>query len=373
MNATASPPHALKSAAAGFSLIEIMVALVLGLISTVAVMQLFLASEGQKRTITGGGDAQTNGALALYSLQRDITESGYGASAYRLLGCNVLLRAGLNLSAIAPVTINHASIPAGDANTDTLLIVVGNGNGPPEGDRIQSPSESSPIYTVQTPTAFAKDDWVIAMPPHRPTPCNLELDKVNGVSPPAVSVITWWAAMTNGTLFNLGQTPSVLAYAVRGANLTLCDYMVNDCHDGAKKGDSTVWVPIVNDIVSLRAQYGRDDSASMAMDGNVDVYDRCVATPSAVAVATAQCPSPPDASTVQCGWARVSAVRIAVVARSGQYERAEVTAAAPDWSGKASTPIDLTNRADWKHYRYKVFQTVVPIRNIAWLGVQPGC
>ena len=58
-----------------------------------------------------------------------------------------------------------------------------------------------------------------------------------------------------------------------------------------------------------------------------------------------------------------------------------MTTAAPTWAatnagspvGSASTPILLTANANWQNYRYKVFQTIVPIRNIAWLGVQAGC
>ncbi len=124
MTITASPALPYRDTSAGFSLIEILVALTIGMISTLAIMQLFTLSEGQKRSISGGGDAQTNGALALFSLQRDIRQAGYGASALNLLGCNLLLRAGVTLNAMAPVTINHADIPAGDANTDTLLVIV---------------------------------------------------------------------------------------------------------------------------------------------------------------------------------------------------------------------------------------------------------
>jgi hypothetical protein len=77
-------------------------------------------------------------------------------------------------------------------------------------------------------------------------------------------------------------------------------------------------------------------------------------------------------------------------ARSGQYEKDEVTATAPIWNvgsdvavsyvdapGNAATvcaagasncelPLTLSHLNSWKHYRYKVFDTVIPLRNILW-------
>jgi type IV pilus assembly protein PilW len=63
---------------AGFSLIELMVGLVIGLIATVVIMQTFASFEGTKRSTTGVADAQTNGSIALYSIQRELQSAGYG-------------------------------------------------------------------------------------------------------------------------------------------------------------------------------------------------------------------------------------------------------------------------------------------------------
>ena len=56
----------------GFTLVELMVGLALALITTVIVAQVMWAAEGNRRTTTQGSDAQVNGALALYTLQRDL-------------------------------------------------------------------------------------------------------------------------------------------------------------------------------------------------------------------------------------------------------------------------------------------------------------
>ncbi len=338
----------------GFSLIELMVGLVIGMATILVIMQVFTLSEGSRRTGVGGDDAQTSGAIALSSLQRDIRQGGYGLSRFRLIGCNLLLPAGWTVAAMAPVTINPPDIPAGDADTDTVRVAYGNSaSASPDGVRI-SAQPGTPVYVVSTVPAFARTDQVIAVAPTRPTPCNLTLEPVvldTAANP--VTVGSGVAGVTGGLLFNLGPRPQILAYAVRGGNLTVCDYWVHDCSAAADTTNPAVWTPIGSRVVSLRAQYGRDTTAA-PMDAIVDVFDQ--ATPNTA-----------------CGWARVFALRVVLVARSAQFDKAVVTRSAPTWSGSAAQPVTLSGIADWQHYRYKSYETTVPLRNMVWQGAQPGC
>jgi type IV pilus assembly protein PilW len=79
---------------------------------------------------------------------------------------------------------------------------------------------------------------------------------------------------------------------------------------------------------------------------------------------------------------RIKAVRIAVVARNGLLEKTNVDgstvcssldSAAPtgicSWAGTAESPapaIDLSNDANWQQYRYRVYETIIPLRNMIW-------
>jgi type IV pilus assembly protein PilW len=63
----------------GFSLVELMVGLVIGLLATLAVMQTLSSFEGNKRSTVGTTDAQTNGNIALYLVQRELQFAGYGS------------------------------------------------------------------------------------------------------------------------------------------------------------------------------------------------------------------------------------------------------------------------------------------------------
>ena len=122
-------------------------------------------------------------------------------------------------------------------------------------------------------------------------------------------------------------------------------------------------------IVLLKALYGRDSDN----DGVVDTYD--TTTP-----------------VTNADWQKVMAVRVVMVARSGQREKrrghrrgAEHGTSAPTWRSSyvavpggarprsapqalraASCRCTVSHLNDWKHYRYKVFDTAVPLRNMLW-------
>ena len=113
-------------------------------------------------------------------------------------------------------------------------------------------------------------------------------------------------------------------------------------------------------VATLQAMYGKDTNN----DGTVDTYDNV--TP-----------------TTNAGWLQVLAVRIAIVARSTQYEKEVVTLGNPLWDlGSTGTigpetttcpngttrciALRVNTIPGWDHYRYKVYETIVPLRNVLW-------
>ncbi len=367
---------------AGFTIVEIMVGMVIGMFGIIVMMQVFSLTEEQKRATTTGSDAVGNGSIIMHVLQRDIQQAGYSFSDSRILGCNLTIRTGVTINALAPVTINHASIPPGDAGTDTLMVIYGDASDGVQGDGITGTSAAANSYPVQTPTSFVANDNVVAVPTPAAVTCAPTMARVlsNGVAGnPNVTMASTVVSMptSGGVLFNLGQSPNALVYAVRNGNLTLCRFInINratgtdsgsNCADASLTSDATVWVPVANNIVSLRAEYGHDVSAVVTVQSPVTGY-----LPMAV-VNTFDQATPVGA----CALSRTSAVRLVLVARAGQFEKTAVTTAAPTWAGSATsptpTPIDLSANADWQNYRYKVFQNFVTMRNASWMGVDIGC
>lgn len=369
------PLHARVRAArsqAGFSMVEILVGLVIAMVGVAIMMEVLLTSEQRTRTTTGGNEALTSGAVMMHLMQRDLLQAGFGINAQRLLatGCSVELRTGIVVP-LAPVVINPRRpdaptvpgapppllLPAGDPNTDTLLVFYGSDNGQPEGHEVLDTSGGT--YAVRAGNSFRISDYVVAAP----TLCNSSVRLAQVVQPPTATRVTvdvFNAAAT--ALYNMGPQPRVVAYAVRNGALTSCDFMLADCRNPGAQ-----WTAVAADIVSLRAQYGHDTAPAGGADG-VDKWDQ-------------------DTPTDACGWTRTTAVRLVLVARSSQYESQiddatkqrvcePVTPAPRAWSGSEAapgnvvTPIDLSANPDWQCYRYRQFETVAPSRNIVWMRPQ---
>src|SRR5260221_12447319 len=74
----------------GFSMVELLVAMLIGLIGMIIIFQVFEVSEGIKRSTTSGGDAQQNAVIALYTMERDFKNAGMGFNDTTFAGCNIV-------------------------------------------------------------------------------------------------------------------------------------------------------------------------------------------------------------------------------------------------------------------------------------------
>lgn len=349
-------------AQAGFTMVEILIGLVIAMIGVAIMMEVLLTSEQRTRTTTSGNEALSSGAVMLHLMQRDLVQAGYGINAPRLLaGCTLVTPKGAAVP-LAPVVINPptAIVPAGDPHTDTLLVFYGNDDGQPEGHTIFGKSGST--YAVRAASSFAENDYVVAAP--AACTASLTLAKVRKVDESGVEVDQFQANAT--AVYNMGGAPRIVAYAVRNGSLTSCDFMASDC----RVNNAANWTAVGANITSLRAQYGRDTAAAGSADSSVDTWDQA---------------TPTDA----CGWARATAVRFVLVARSNQYEShvdritgqrvCEPVARLDNWSGHDTAPVNLSRNpdgspsSDWQCYRYRSFETVAPSRNIVWMRTQAAC
>ena len=294
----------------GFTLIELMVGLVLGLLTLLVITQVLLFAEGKRRTLTMGSDAQVNGALALFAIQRDIQMAGYGAVASPdALGCPVKGQydaGGLPVSfTLAPVVIDVGVNGA----PDTVKVLQGQTPGVSVPMLLtENHLQGSAFFIVKSSFGVTAGDLMIAVPPLQSatswcTLFNVTNDAgsiLTAIGPTRVPMGTGiggkWnqaavapdAGYTAGSyLLNMGSLIS-RTYAINGLyNLTLGELSPTD---------GTVQTQeLYPQIVSLKAMYGKDTDA----DSAVDTYDTTTPATSA-------------------DWQKVLSIRIAVVARSNQ-------------------------------------------------------
>lgn len=350
----------------GFSLVEIMVGMVIGLISTIIVMQVFAMFEGQKRTTTGGSDAQTNGGVALYTIERDLRMAGYGFS--ETTGCTLGRSFGgvaLPAMTLAPVVITNGvgglpdSIAILASNKSSWSVPVRN---------ISNHSQASDHFDTNAVVGIAQGDLMIAYESiGGVSTCTLfQVDNANPVVNPINHTAGSWNGntaifpanySTSASLINLGSM-MVHTYSLdANSSLVFDDYL-----SASNTINSQVLSP---DVVSIQAEYGFDTRAGVQTDARVDTW-----SPTMIDADTGGTVG--DTGDIQ----RIYAVRFAVVVRSGLREKADpatgvcnITTVAPAWAGSnaaTSADIDLTADADWMCYRYKTFETLVPLRNMLW-------
>ena len=92
----------------GFSMVELLVAMAISLIGMIIIFQVFEVSEGIKRTTTSGGDAQQNGAIALFTLEHELRNAGMGIYSTQDPPCNIV---GFDSGAIIPRVNPDATKP----------------------------------------------------------------------------------------------------------------------------------------------------------------------------------------------------------------------------------------------------------------------
>jgi type IV pilus assembly protein PilW len=430
----------------GFSMVELMVAMLIGLLGMIIIFQVFEVSEGIKRTTTSGGDAQQNGAVALYVVEHDLRNAGMGFNDAAYAGCNILAfdskRTTPNFTlSLAPALICAPGSTApggmcpgtGTAGTTPDQLTVFYGSQPLIGGStlITAPvaGPGTAIVSVKNAYGYAPGDLIVLLEPASGKNCSLmEATQVgdagasNAVYHVAGATYSGQTARFNragglgvgyavdsinnnanttrvynlGNLYQPASGPNVPVhntYAIdAGNNLTVTSaFLIDDATGRAPRLSAAA-----DNIVHLRAVYGLDDGVN---DGNVTfggtfvkgdgLVDRWVTA--ATFNALPLVPTSP--------WQSLVAVRLAIVARSALAEKPSgsdgtqcdattdgsesSTPPPPDrrprWSDvappggpgvlidvSASGDPDPTSPAYWKCYRYRVFETTVPLRNWIW-------
>lgn len=385
----------------GFSLVEILVGMVIGLLGIIIITQIFALAEGQKRTTTSGADAQTNGNIALYSIERDVRQAGYGLN-LSALGCSTktslagvmttrleqalppnpqLVYADGNAYTngdlvLAPVIIvDGGTNAAGDALPDTLRTLYSTNaiSSLPQtlqANHAQAATLATVGSTFNMPGNPGPQDMVVFFE----TGKNCALAQATGAPPSATTFNHDGTSQWNNSAIFPGAGYGTGASVFDLGSMTFRRYNIDQVNNNLRFSEVTTngsaTIVSAGEIVNLQAQYGKDNGVNngtvpagpyVAGDGKVDSWDS--ATPGLV---------PPAGAGTNAQWQQIIAVRIAILARSGQYEKPDpvlgctATTVAPSWSGGTMAVPPFPNAGLPSCYRYKVFETVVPLRNVIW-------
>ena len=338
--------------ARGLTLVELMVALVIGLLISLAAAlnaQQFLASQRQS---VGVGGASMNAISALAAIKNDIANGGLG-----FMGDSTVLCTTLNFSQGAAVVSDGANFAPVQAarvgDNDVLDIVYGNQVAAGAAVNLALSSDGT-AANLRTLLPVAIDQIVLLSPPTSATPCLLR-SVTASVAPTADArqVVTFGAA---GNLNQVAfTTSSVLPadsratlfgtlqwnrYSVVGGNLVVTRVLT---------GESAI---LVRNVIGFRVEYGI--SAAAANSSTLEDW---------------QAPGT-FGSVTSANIRRVRALRVGIVVRSPQREKVntngdcEASAEKPSLFGVAK--VIQPDVADWPCYRYRSTIIVAPMRNIIY-------
>jgi type IV pilus assembly protein PilW len=362
----------------GFTLIEVMVGLVIGMLGTLIVAQAFTNNEARKRATTSGADAQANGGIALYMLERDAKAAGWGMAAggnsYATCAkvfayCDKKADCGGADGAITDLSFAPTLIKDGGKGPDTLTIQYFadpnlSSSLPPgvTSIRRKMPQPSAEL-DVANPTVCEAGD--LAMVSQGGNCTLMQITQVQSEAgklqhnPGANGTYNPSADFLNGSdwpKYPAGASVACFKPA-NGGPIFRKVYSINTAAKQLERSDNSQNPAVVNevvmaDVVDLQAEYGVAPAKSQTVDTWVSAK-----------TAPWDNPAPGD-------WARVKAIRVAVVTRAGQYERpASASAGCTATKALAASwhTFDTSNYpADWGCYRYRVFETVIPLRNVIW-------
>ena len=389
---------------AGVTLVEMMVALVIGMVLSIAVMMVLSTFEGRRRTLGSTADLDQSGALAMFQLDRWIRSAGtglgqgsgfaYGCTLYAAKSGHQILPATGPLPApfasvdpgssgvfrLAPVLILPGqTTPAVSGQASDVLVVMSAGNDASQVPSALSAPPSADHLATANLTEFSPGDLLLVADHHQ--------SPSGGAANCMVSQASTSLATTGtGTTLPLGGSDSIYhAESIGDAAITSLtdDPVAFDL--GAPTASGTSQPPAFqligvgdNDtlygydllqvsgdgvqaqaegVFEMHAVYGIDSTGSA--DNKIDQW---VGAGASSAYSVAALSDGSDAAMARLK--NIRAVRVALILRTSLPERDAVTSNAltlfADLSGLA---ITRTLTPAEQHFRYRVVETTIPIRN----------
>ena len=339
--------------ARGASLIDVLVGVAISLVAIVIFHQVFLAFDAVRRNVAGTADVQSGGAFALSLLAAQIGNAGAGlANAARWL--DTCPGSADVATTLRPIDVLITD--GGGADRPDSLVVrqsFATTIGTPAAFASAAPAGAD--FHVESPDGFAAGDRIAAI--SRTGTC--VVTQVTAVGAPSAGIVdivhlpVVVDLPSTTVLLNLGPAnqPATARYDVARGTLRSTDL-----------GNGDAPVPLVSNILNVKFQYGIDSDG----DGGFDTW---VAAEASGAWAPSKLLAAPRATLE-----RIKAVRVGVIVRSehpdraltGEYRWVLFDCASAD---KAACPGRLEGTiaaSPSGGYRYRVHETVVPLRNVIW-------
>lgn len=387
----------------GFTLIELLVGMVVALLASLAIFQIFNTSEAFKRSTTAGSDALQNGVYAQFMLGRSLAMGGSGISQLpNVWGCSLRLfrdstqvvgsssaydsfgapfqsafKTGLAGRSYA-LPIAPTLILDGGSSADTLLVMSGQHasigyyltpNAQPASDTVSFNGATGINATCSTTTSSTncvtpQQDLLLAVDQDSgagSTTCDVA--QAMSVSAGVVSLTGTSSAShshTGGSAFNGYSKSTLIAnlgpLPVSSGSVKTTSGPAFTAY-GIDSGNNLVELNLItgeqrtlaDNIVSIKAIYGVSADSTASHVGSWVSAGASGWTADSITSTRIQ---------------TLRAVRLAVVARNALKEKTQVTASSLTLFADTAVSKTLNIAASERYYRYKVYDLIIPLRNM---------
>lgn len=378
-----SRPRLRRHAVRGFSLIELLVAVVIGMVLTLAITGMMIRSEGGRRAVTSTSDVATNAAYVAYVLDRTLRSagSGYSQSADIAFGCRILAsRSGTQVLPrttafpapfgsvpqnvrLAPVVV-HAG--AGSGGSDIIAVASGSSGLGELPMRVLPGSITGTTVNIPSTVGIRAGDLVMVLQDTN----NCMLQQVaTGFTGGATQMVTLGGNFAANTINSINlssmgsSSPAQLAVLGNIAGnqpqfqlLGLDDLNNLVAYDVLRLDGGDTVVPLAEGVADLRVRYGLDTNGDNLVDtwqspatGNFTAANLLTGT----AVATANLSS-------------ILALRVGLILRSTVPDREVVSQPNQVLFADLGTTLQVTRTlsADEQRLRHRTLEFTVPLRNV---------
>jgi len=382
----------------GMTMVELLVAMIIALGVTLAVTTLLIAGENHKRTTTSTNDADQTGAFSFNALDKVLrgAGSGFAETAYLsdrgVMGCRlnaaaILPRAGAfpapfagflggapNNLRMAPVLIGQGQ--SADGISDVIMVMSGSDAAGGVPRQVTTPGGSNTLILNNT-VGLSISDLVLVSQSGTPD-CLLEevssapplggntlnLGSTYYTTTSATTTITALSASTSTWVTPLGNAAiNNLQFTLFGVDTTHTLYsydLLQNQNLVQSPGTADAPTAIADGVYQMQAIYGIDTNG----DGTQDAW----ASPGDPNYTIATLMLNP--LTMES----IVAVRISLLVRGEYYDKNLVTPATltlfnglVNAAGTSLAQVVNINAND-QHYRYRLFEFTVPLRNMILLA-----
>lgn len=389
----------------GAGIVELMVAIVIGLIIVLALSRVAVDFDRQQRASVGSGDVGDSASMAAYVLRGSLMSAGHSINFPGAIRCPITIYREADDTSFSFPNPTPPTPPAVDPDppgllpvfiaqgaagaSDVMTVAAGSGRRFLEAGLFSTHDGSTSDFVTDSAFGFLRSDMVIVsdtgrpcairqlsadppalpIPPgalSAPAPTNLvhqagtqytKFNDSDGVRHHGVAI----SYSANAKVTNLGAGPplgtglSIHRFSVNGNNFQRFNMMTNTTET------------LFGNVMTFQAQYGFRTATN-----TIEWCD----TPG-----DANCASITDDAI---GWRRLNAVRIAMVIRNPQLERdadgvydgCTTSAATLTWwdddgagpnaaRGSWNVSADADGRSG-RCYRHYVVETTVPLKNMIW-------